>query len=129
MPTRSHASSNDERVVTARSASSTRAAATASAVRRLRCRPVSSAAMTGTSRRRLTRPISAGSDRSPAPTRACPSAVRSANARDSDPVAVGSRTARPRRQYHEPVVANSRAVRCRARPENSEAPTGRTVGP
>ena len=66
-------------MVTTMLASSTTAVANASAVRRLRGRPTSSAAMTGTSSRKLRRPSSCGRRRTAPITVACSSVVRSCN--------------------------------------------------
>ncbi len=93
-------------VETAILAPRTTAAATASAVRRLSW--PGNAAMTGTSRRMLNRPISAGSWSRALCTRRCSSSELAARARDSAP-RPGRATTRASRQNHEPVVNTSPA--------------------
>ena len=100
------AARNGDAVGTAILAQRTKAAATASAVRRLSW--PGNAVMTGTSRRMLKWPISAGSWSRELCTRRCSSSELAARARDSAP-RPGRATTRASRQKHEPVVNTSPA--------------------
>lgn len=91
-------------MLTTSDAPRTDAAATASAVSRLSC--PGRAAMTGTRRRKLSKPISSGKASRADRARRCSSSGRPASALDSAP-SEGRDTARLSLQYQEPVVNTS----------------------